>query len=484
MKRFFVTYFAILSIGFQVIIAQTAQETWIPLFDGKTLNDWKANESPTSFKVENGQIVCGGLRAHLFYVGNVNKGTFKNFELKAEIKTANDANSGIYFHTQFQNDGWPAKGYEVQVMNSPSNSEHKKTGSLYAVRNVYKSLAKDGEWFTMHIIVKGQQVMVYVNGIKTADYTQPVNPARDASFAGRLLSGGMFALQCHDPKSTVYYKSIAVKILPNDAVAEAGKDYFTPEKAAQVDLLINQGYPIIDYHVHLKGGVTIDDVVNKSLRTGIFCGIAPNCGVGFPVDTNDKLEQYYAERKDVPVFLSMQAEGREWVNTFKKESISKFDYVFTDAMTWTNNNGKRMRLWLKEETEVGEPQVFMDMLVDRILSVLNNEKIDIYANATFIPEEIASGYNELWTDDRMNKVADGLVKNNIAMEISSRYKIPSAKFIKLAKAKGVKFSLGTNNLDQDFGNLDYSIQMIKECDLKPSDIFFPQPDGKKPIQIK
>jgi len=484
MQRFLKTTVVLMLLGFQVMTAQTAKETWIPLFDGKTLNGWKSNESPASFRVEQGQIVCDGPRAHLFYVGKINKANFKNFELKAEIKTGDDANSGIYFHTEFQKEGWPAKGYEVQVMNSPSNSEHKKTGSLYAVRNVYKSVAKDGDWFTMHIVVKGQRVMVYVNGIQTADYTQPVNPARDASFAGRLLSNGTFALQCHDPKSKVYYKSIVVKPLPDDAVAEAGKDYFTPEKAAQVDLLINQGYPLIDYHVHLKGGVTLEDVVNKSLRTGIFCGIAPNCGVGFPVDTNDKLEQYYAERKDVPVFLSMQAEGREWVNTFKKESISKFDYVFTDAMTWTNNNGKRMRLWLKEETEVGDPQAFMDMLVDRILSVLNDEKIDIYVNSTYIPDEIASRYDELWTDERMNKVVDGLVKNNIAMEISSRYKIPSAKFIKLAKSKGVKFSLGTNNVDQDFANLDYSIQMIKECDLKPSDIFFPKPEGKKPIQVK
>ena len=78
----------------------------------------------------------------------------------------------------------------------------------------------------------------------------------------------------------------------------------------------------------------------------------------------------------------MQAEGREWQELFSKETIAQFDYVFTDAMTWTNDDGERMRLWIKEETEVGDPQKFMEQLVSQIESIVRNEPINIYVNPT------------------------------------------------------------------------------------------------------
>ena len=69
----------------------------------------------------------------------------------------------------------------------------------------------------------------------------------------------------------------------------------------------------------------------------------------------------------------------------------KFDYVFTDGMTWTNPAGKRMRLWIPDEVEVGpDEQAFMDLLVSKIVGILENEPIDIYVNPTFLPAVIAA----------------------------------------------------------------------------------------------
>ncbi len=169
----------------------------------------------------------------------------------------------------------------------------------------------------------------------------------------------------------------------------------------------------------------------------------------------------------------MQAEGREWLELFSKESRERFDYVFTDAMTWTNDNGKRMRLWLPEETEVGDPQDFMDQLVDRIEKVLT-EPIDIYVNPTFLPDELNDRYDELWTEARMDRVIKALVDNQVAFEINNRRKIPSAAFIERAKAAGVTFTFGTNNGGaNDFGRMDYAIEMISECGLTPQDMWMP-----------
>ncbi len=186
---------------------------WVKLFDGKTLNGWKASEKPDTFKVEDGAIVVNGTRAHLFYVGPVMNHNFKDFEFKADVMTMPGANSGMYFHTEYQETGWPSKGYEVQVNNT--HADPRKTGSLYAIKDVDKDVnpAKDNEWFTQHIIVEGKHVVIKVNDKTVVDYTEPENAERPASMGGRLISSGTVALQGHDPKSKVLYKNIMVRPL-------------------------------------------------------------------------------------------------------------------------------------------------------------------------------------------------------------------------------------------------------------------------------
>ena len=187
------------------------KDGWISLFDGKSLAGRKANENPDTFKVENGELIVKGPRAHLFYVGDVNGGKFKNFELKLDISTRAKANSGVYFHTEFQKDGWPAKGYEVQVNNT--HGDPKKTAGLYNVKDNLEAPAKDGEWFTMTIKVVGKHVTTSVNGKVIVDYTEEEQPQRKGN-PGRLIASGTFALQGHDPGSEVHYKNIFVKPLP------------------------------------------------------------------------------------------------------------------------------------------------------------------------------------------------------------------------------------------------------------------------------
>jgi len=185
---------------------------WISLFDGKSLNGWKANENPGTFRVENGTIMVEGPRSHLFYDGPVKSHDFKNFEFKAQVMTMPGANSGIYFHTAYQETGFPSKGYEVQVNNS--HSDWRRTGSLYAVQDVKDILVKDNEWFEEYIMVQGKKVTIKVNGKTVVEYTEPDNVKRE-DMPGRLISNGTFALQGHDPKSKILYKDIMVKPLPN-----------------------------------------------------------------------------------------------------------------------------------------------------------------------------------------------------------------------------------------------------------------------------
>lgn len=454
-------------------------DKWVSLFDGTTLNGWRANEGTNCFNVVDGAIVCNGPRSHLFYEGTVENASFKNFELMMDVLTKPGTNSGVFIHTVYQDQGWPDKGYEVQVNNTQLQHdgylENKKTGSLYGIRNVYQQLVNDDEWFSLHITVKGKTVQIKVNDMLVVNYTESKNLPRPGRTTNWLLSQGTIALQCHDPESTTKYKNIRIKPLTDNAVFEGAQPQVADDLYEEIIQLGIDNFPVIDLHTHLKGGLTIEDVVTHTYETGIYHGIAANCGVGFPIQNDADVNAYIASLKDKPVLIAMQAEGREWVNMFSRETINQFDYVFTDSMTFTDDEGRRTRLWIPEEVHVGDHQKFMDMLVDGTLSVLNNEPINIYVNPTYLPAELVDKYDELWTADRMQKVIDAAVKNNIAIEINSRFKLPSEAFIKRAKQSGAKFTLGTNNVgSDDLGRLEYCLEMVKKCKLTWQDMYVPQ----------
>ena len=179
-----------------------------PLFDGKSLAGWKANENVDSWKVADGQIVCHGPRSHLFYVGPdaEHPAEFKDFHFKAEVMTKPGSNSGIFFHTKFQPEGWPAVGYEMQVNNSQKDPV--RTGSIYSVVKNFAPPANDNVWYTQELIVKGKAMAVIVDGRVLFEFVEP-----EGVTGTRKLSTGTFALQAHDPDSEVHYRNIRVKRL-------------------------------------------------------------------------------------------------------------------------------------------------------------------------------------------------------------------------------------------------------------------------------
>jgi hypothetical protein len=201
-----------LALSLSAVTFAEDKDGWTPLFDGKTLDGWKSNDKPGTFSVKDGLLIVHGERSHLFYEGAVQNHDFKNFELKLEILTKPGANSGVYIHTEFQDTGWPSKGYEIQVNNT--HMDPKKTAGVYAVQDNFTAPAKDDEWFTMEIRVEGKRIITKVNGKVISDFTQPEDWTPPKGMPGRAISGGTIAIQGHDPISEVHYKSIAIKPLP------------------------------------------------------------------------------------------------------------------------------------------------------------------------------------------------------------------------------------------------------------------------------
>lgn len=205
-----------------VVLAQVAVADgpgWVPLFDGESLAGWTASEHKDSCRVEDGVLALGGERSHLFYSGPVDDHDFTDFELKLEVKTTPGSNSGVFFHTKYQETDWPAQGHEAQVNNT--QEDWRRTGSLYSVQDLRESPVKDDEWFEYHIIVRGNKVTFNINGETVNEYTEQPEGPQVPDRPKRKLSHGTIALQAHDPGSLVYYRNIRIK---TPSTAKAARD--------------------------------------------------------------------------------------------------------------------------------------------------------------------------------------------------------------------------------------------------------------------
>jgi type 1 glutamine amidotransferase len=277
-------------------LAVADEEGWISLFDGKSFDGWKANENPDTFSIRDGAIVVNGPRSHLFYIGPAENHNFKNFELKVDVMTRPNSNSGVYFHTEYQESSWPAKGYEVQV--NSSHPDWRKSGSLWAVQDV-REATTDNKWFTEHIIVKGKHIVIKIDGKTVVDWIEPENWEPPSGMDGRKISSGTFALQGHDPGSTVYFKNIMVKPLPDNIGEHGWIELFNGENLDRWKVneenpdtfSVRDGMIIVDgprSHLFYAGPVNNADFKNFELRVRALTKPGANSGIYFHTEYQER----------------------------------------------------------------------------------------------------------------------------------------------------------------------------------------------------
>ena len=408
-------------------------------------------------------------------------GEYKNFLMKGQAYTEKNAEASLLFHTNGES------GYEV-VFHNGSIDGSRKTGSLSAIRNLYRSLAEDEKWFDFQIAVRGKNITIQINGTDVVCYTEPSNPYRTSEHTQQLLGQGNILLK--GIKGTTQFRNLSITPLDENARNENDTLPAMDEQTDAIIRLQQQNFPVIDYHVHLKGGLTKEMAHGMSMNYGINYGVAPNAGeggVGRMLADDQEVYAYHEEVKSLPFLCGVQGEGRKWTATFSQEALGIFDYLFTDAMTIMDHKNRNSRIYRPEEVHYDgvNKEQYMEQIVEQTVKILTNEPADIFANPTYIPEDMQPDYEKYWTNERINRVLDVLQKHDIALEINPRYKIPSLKIIRMAKERGLKFTFGTNNVDANFGKLEYCIEAIEQCGITAEDIWFPSMSkrGTRPVII-
>ncbi len=442
---------------------QSPQSDWIDLFNGEDLSGWKANENPGSFRVEGGVLIAEGERSHLFYVGEGDTPpVFKNFELEMEIMTHQFANSGVYIHTQYQEEGWPEKGNEIQVNNTHIGGgdyrELKKGGSLYATRNSYKAMARDSVWYHMRVRVAGKQLQVWIDGIQTVNYIEPENPLEAGITENHLLSSGTFAIQGHDPGSKVQFKNIRIKILPEDAGVDIQPAIYGEWEQKILDYQ-QRHFAFIDLNVALDSLAELPGLVADAYHTGANVGIV----LGRELDElgMDAWDRWLTALETTPAFRGLKLEEPSQAEGLSLENLIQYDYLIAEINPDLTINPD-------------QPQAYMEEHITWVLDELDLGGVDIWSNADALPAVFANQYDQLWTPDRMTQVLEMAQKSRMAIEINNATRSPSLAFLQLAKEKGCKFTMTGMRTAEAAQGSAYIFEVIDSLDLDYKDFFIPR----------
>ncbi len=232
-----------------------------------------------------------------------------------------------------------------------------------------------------------------------------------------------------------------------------------------------QAPKIVDLHFHWEGKASLDKLIEQSAAQGVKLGITGEGGGTWGLSGDASLTAFLAKLDGKPVYRGLQVYSRDWPQQYSKQVLAKLDYLAADALMFPDRDGRTIALWNPKVT-FPDAEDFMERYMDYNLRVLA-EPINIWSNPTYLPESLQAQYDRLWTPDRMRKLVEAAVKNQVVIEINSKYNIPSLAFLKLAKQLGAKFSFGSNRHDDEAGNLDYCLKMYQELGLKTDDMYVP-----------
>jgi len=188
-----------------------AQDKWITIFDGKSLDGWE-HVGPGKFILQNGILKSDGGMGLLWYT----KQKFENSVVRVVYKNPGGANSGVFIRIpEKPTEPWMPvnKGFEVQIYDK-GDSYH-RTGVLYSLTKAMAQSTHPDQWNTMEITLKGDTTRVTVNGELVTDFHEgeSVPPKKETwePDRGPRPKSGYIGLQNHSDDDIVYFKEVSVR---------------------------------------------------------------------------------------------------------------------------------------------------------------------------------------------------------------------------------------------------------------------------------
>jgi hypothetical protein len=225
----------------------------------------------------------------------------------------------------------------------------------------------------------------------------------------------------------------------------------------------------VDYHVHLSPDLTLDAAAELARSRGMQFGILEHPGEASGIVTDADLLAYVDRVHAKGLLVGLQPVHRGWAAAFGKDALASLDYVLMDADTLPLPDGSTMLIW-RHDNFIRDVEGFMAAYWNHIMGILTEEPIQIFARPTYLPIPLARRYDELWTDEQMAQIIQVAVDRGIALEIAEQVRVPSERFVRMAKEAGATFTFGTNARNDNAGGFTYCRQVAEAVGLRDTDM--------------
>ncbi|NDA68642.1 MAG: DUF1080 domain-containing protein, partial [Verrucomicrobia bacterium] len=208
---------SIFSLAVALTTLLSASAAPVSLFDGKTLAGWEGDTNKI-WRVRDGVIVGGSLEGNPRNEFLATLKSYKNFHLRLEYKlvgTQGFVNSGVQFRSKrIPNPPNEMSGYQADIGAGYSgclyDESRRRKVLAQADTNFVARIEKVGDWNTYEVVATGPQILLFLNGQRTAIWVEQEKDIEDT---------GVIALQIHgNCKAEVSFRNISIEELSASAV--------------------------------------------------------------------------------------------------------------------------------------------------------------------------------------------------------------------------------------------------------------------------
>lgn len=226
---------------------------------------------------------------------------------------------------------------------------------------------------------------------------------------------------------------------------------------------------IKDLHTHTiysDGKLTPEEICSIAKAKGYLVGISDHCGEGsFQINNDEQFRHYLKALEGLPVFRSAELDLGTEVR-ISRQLLDECDYLIGGVHSIGDLN------FFDSQARLPATRVILERMLDLIETKAQQHRFHILAHPGLLPSKLRPEAEKV-LDNKWSQLLVGLaLKYGFALEISTRWELPSYETIQTALEAGVMFSLGSDGHGRDTAcRLDYSLRMVEKAGICPDRIF-------------
>ena len=228
-----------------------------------------------------------------------------------------------------------------------------------------------------------------------------------------------------------------------------------------------------DLHLHSTfsdGRSSVAQLVERANSIGFVFAISDHYSSLMPMKDDAALGVYLDELEKYPVYRAVEVDLGEEL-PMSGENRARLDYLIGSVHNVVTEEGERLPI-----VRQGEPEGGLDRYMDLYIAAVRRDvlagTVQMIGHPTFLPGIRGGLADQLWTPERRRSVVEAVVQSGVALEISTRYNVPTPILMREALEAGVRFAVGSDShwLDRA-ADISLPLRYVEEFKI-PEDRFF------------